>query len=375
MYYDCTNYYFEIEMEDEFRKFGFFKEHRPNPIVQMGLFCDADEIPVAYDLFKGSQNGQISMVSIEEKMLNNVENSHLIVCADAKLCSANNKYFNSIANRDYIFVQSLKKIKEYLDDEIFDKNNNKWIKVNERFKYFVRPINDKINVTLQGNCSFKKEHEANIIVTYDQDFADYLAIVRENKIEKALNIIKHLYKYNKESSKDGKQYIKEINFDKNGETINKNLVLDVKKIEEEKKYDGYYALITSLVDESPEKVIAINKKRWESEDCFRIMKTNLKARPVYLSREERIKTHFLINFVALIVLKLLQKKLRATLPKEDTTILKILTSLREMEVTKICDRIYVNENISELTKHISELLNMNFDKKFFKQKYLNTLLD
>lgn len=375
MYYDCTNYYFEIEIEDDFRKYGFSKEHRPNPIVQMGLFADENGIPICFDLFKGNQNEQLSMVPIEEDFLCNKEKPHLIICADAGLCSANNKYFNSVQNRDYIFVQSLKKVKQYLSNEIFSETNDKWVVVNDKFKYFVRPINDEISVKLANNSQFKTSHEANLIITYDEDFANYLKYVRDKRIEKALKIIASPSRFNKESAKDGKQYIKKVEFNNNGEIITRNLELDIDKIKEEEKYDGYYALITSLIYENPLKVISINKKRWEIEDCFRVLKTDLKARPVYLTNEDRIKTHFLINFVALTILKMMQKKLRETLSHEETTITKILDALREMQLIEMNDTIYLNGNVNELTRAICKLLDIKLDNKYIRANYLRTLTD
>ena len=145
------------------------------------------------------------------------------------------------------------------------------------------------------------------------------------------------------------------------------IVLLQKKYYYEEKYDGYYALITSLVDEDPLKIISINKQRWEIEDCFRTLKSYLKARPIYLSKEERINGHFLLNFVALTVLKLMQKKLRETNPKEETTISKIIESLRELEITEIADNIYANGNVSSLGSKIMDLYKLNLNKKFLKK--------
>ena len=375
VYYDCTNYYFEIEVEDEFRRFGFSKEHRPNPIVQMGLFADADGIPICYDLFAGSKNEQTSMVPLERKLLTKIGGSRLIVCADAGLCSANNKYFNSIGGRDYVFVQSLRKVKGYLDDEIFDPGNRKWVSAGDGFRYFVRPINDDIKVSLAGKGAVSKSHEASIIVTYDRDFDEYLKAIREKRVEKAMSIIKSPSKYNRETSKDGRQYIKDISYDKNGEIVGKRLSLDEEKIRAEEKYDGYYALITSLVDEDPLEVIRINKRRWAIEDCFRVMKSYLKARPVYLSREESIRTHFLINFVSLTVLKIIQKKLRESMPREETTIEKIIASLRMLQATKVTDQIYVNGNVDGLASAICKAFGADMGQKFLRKKYLNGLLD
>ena len=366
-YYDCTNYYFEIDIEDDFRKYGFSKEHRPNPLVQMGLFSDKDGIPLAFDIFNGSQNEQKSMIPIEKEIITNITNSHLIVCADAGLCSANNKYFNTIkGKRDYIFVQSLKKVKEYLEDEIFSEENDKRVIISPTFKYYQRPINDKIKVTLFGE-TIEPIHEAKIIVTYDEDFANYLRFVRNKRIEKAKAIIASPSKYNKETSKDGKQYIKDVKYDKNGQIVSTKLFLDQEKINYEEKYDGYYALITSLVDENPLKIISINKQRREIEDCFRTLKSYLKARPVYLSKEERINGHFLLNFVALTVLKLIQKKLRETKSREETTIPKIINALRELEITEIAENIYANGNVSALSSEIMNLYKLNLNKKFLKK--------
>ena len=366
-YYDCTNYYFEIDIEDDFRKYGFSKEHRPNPLVQMGLFSDKDGIPLAFDIFNGSQNEQKSMIPIEKEIITNITNSHLIVCADAGLCSANNKYFNTIkGKRDYIFVQSLKKVKEYLEDEIFSEENDKRVIISPTFKYYQRPINDKIKVTLFGE-TIEPIHEAKIIVTYDEDFANYLRFVRNKRIEKAKAIIASPSKYNKETSKDGKQYIKDVKYDKNGQIVSTKLFLDQEKIDYEEKYDGYYALITSLVDENPLKIISINKQRREIEDCFRTLKSYLKARPVYLSKEERINGHFLLNFVALTVLKLIQKKLRETKSREETTIPKIINALRELEITEIAENIYANGSVSALSSKIMNLYKLNLNKKFLKK--------
>ena len=247
--------------------------------------------------------------------------------------------------------------------------------LSDKLKYFVRPINDEINVKLVNNSEFKTSHEANLIITYDEDFANYLKYVRNKRIEKALKIIASPSKFDKESAKDGKQYIKKVEFNNNGEIITRNLELDIDKIKEEEKYDGYYALITSLINENPLKSISINKKRWEIEDCFRVLKTDLKAIPVYLTNENRIKSHFLINFVALTILKMMQKKLRETLTHEETTINKILDALREMQLIEMNDTIYLNGNVNELTRAICKLLNIKLDNKYIRANYLRTLTD
>ena len=372
LYYDATNFYFEIDVEDEFRKFGYSKEHRPNPIVQMGLLSDHQGIPISYELFKGNQNEQLSMIPIEKKIITGIKDRRLIICADAGLCSANNKYFNSTSNRDYVFVQSLKKVKKYLSEEIFDEKEGKWVHVNENFKYFVRPINDEIIVSLIENNSFKNIHEANLIITYDEDFAKYLKGVRARRIEKAKKIIANPNKYDKDTSKDGKQYIKDIRYTSDGEIVNKTLVLDLDKIKKEEKYDGYYALITSLIDKKPENVIAINKHRWEIEDCFRILKTTLKSRPVYLSEEDHIKGHFLITYVALFVVKLLQRLLRtkSELGIEETSTEKIIESIRQLQVTKINNEVFVSGNVDTLSKTLSNMFNLGLDKRFIRESFL-----
>jgi len=373
LYYDCTNYYFEIDVEDDFRKFGFSKEHRPNPIVQMGMFIDGSGIPVGYDLFSGNQNEQLSMIPIEKEILKTYKDSKVIICADAGLCSANNKVFNSIEDKNYIFVQSLKKIKSYLNEEIFDEKNNKWIKVNDKFKYYSRNINDKISTNLLTADYTNIVHEAKIIVTYDQDFCDYMRSVREKRIEKALKIIANPRSFSKETSKDGKQYIKSINYDSNGEIINQKLELDENKIAEEAKYDGYYGLITSLIDEDPVKIIQINKQRWAIEDCFRTLKTNLKARPVYLSNEQRIRTLFLVTFTSLVILKILQKLLRKTLPLEDSTMEKIIDSIKEFSITKIDESTYKNNGTSQIINELCKIFDIKLDYEFIKGEYLKKI--
>lgn len=374
LYYDCTNYYFEIEVEDEFRKFGFSKEHRPNPIVQMGMFIDGSGIPVGYDLFSGNKNEQLSMIPIEKEILKTYKTSKVVVCADAGLCSGNNKIFNSFADKNYIFVQSLKKAKSYINDEIFDENNDKWVKINENLKYYSRNINDKVSTTLFSNGTMMVNHEAKLIITFDQDFCDYMKMVRQKRIEKALKIIENPNSFTKETSKDGKQYIKTINYDGNGEIIEKKLELDFEKIHEEEKYDGYYALITSLVDENPMNIIGINKQRWSIEDCFRTLKTDLKARPVFLSSEDRIRTHFLIAYTSLVLLKLIQKLLKKTISEEDSTMPKILYALRNFSIVKIENSIYKNCGTNEIIQELCKIFNVKLDNDFIKGDYLKSFL-
>ena len=317
LFYDCTNYFFEIEEDDDFRKYGKNKEHRPNPIVGMGLFMDGDGIPLAFNTFPGNQNEQITLRPLEEKIINDFDNSKFVVCTDAGLASKTNRKFNNTNNRRYVTTQSLKKLKSFLKDWSIDLSKE-W-KIDGSDKTFdISKLRDNEELIKKYyNKVFYKERwikenglEERLIITYSPKYQEYQKRIREKQIQRAQNIIdKNPKKIKSNNENDPKRFIETISITTNGELASENhYSLNQDKIDEEAKYDGLYGVCTNLEDDVKD-IIKINKRRWEIEESFRIMKSEFKSRPVYLSREDRIKAHFTTCFLALAIFRYLEKKL------------------------------------------------------------------
>ena len=317
LFYDCTNYYFEIEEEDEFRKYGKSKEHRPNPIVGMGLFMDGDGIPLSFDTFHGSKNEQGTLKPLEEKIINDFENSKFIVCTDAGLSSTANRKFNNTNNRKFVTTQSLKKLKEFLKDWSLDLSKG-WKLPGSDKTFNISKLRDNDDlINKYYDKVFYKERwikedgiEQRLIVTFSPKYQQYQRKIREGQIQRAMKIIdKNPKKIKFNNDNDPKRFISSISTTDNGEVASQtHYSIDNEKVSDEAKYDGLYAVCTNLEDDVLE-IIKINKRRWEIEESFRIMKSEFNARPVYLSREDRIKAHFTTCFLALVIYRYLEKKL------------------------------------------------------------------
>lgn len=334
LYYDCTNYFFEIEQDDGLKQYGVSKEHRPNPIVQMGLFMDGDGIPLAFNINSGNTNEQVTMVPLEKKILSDFELSKFIVCTDAGLASKENREFNNVKNRAFITTQSIKKLKKHLKEWALSTEG--WHLENDNNEYDISKI-DESDDSVSKLVFFKerwiKENdlEQKLIVTYSIKYRNYQRSIREKQIERAKKAIssnpQNLKKHNQN---DYRRLIEQISCTDDGEVADKTFFdINEKVIAQEEMYDGFYAVCTSLEDEA-QAIININKRRWEIEECFRIMKSEFKARPVYLSRDDRIKAHFLTCFIALMSYRLLEKRL-----EEKYTCPEIINTLKNMNFYKI----------------------------------------
>ena len=332
LYYDCTNYYFEIEQEDELRRYGKSKEHRPNPTVTMGLFMDADGIPLAFDIFPGNQNEQTTLKPLESKVIKDFGCSEFIFCSDAGLGSRANRRFNSLANRSYVITQSLKKMpKEDRETALkptqFKKPGfDKWIDIStldESAPEVYETIYYKEIPVVNGNM------DETVIVTYSPKYKAYQKRIREQQISRAMKMIEQPGRKRKSKNQnDPARFIKTTNVTNDGEIAEKKVCeLDSDKIRDEEKYDGFYAVITNLEGDIGG-ILKINRQRWEIEENFRIMKTDFEARPVYVRREDRIKAHFLTCYISLLVYRLLEKKVG-----NNYTCNEILSTLRSMQVT------------------------------------------
>jgi len=338
LYYDCTNYYFEIKRESGLKQYGISKEHRPNPIVQMGLFMDGDGIPLAFNINPGNTNEQITMQPLEEKILKDFNLSKFIVCTDAGLASENNRKLNSYGKRAFITTQSIKKLKKHLKQWAL--NAEGWQLPGKAKTYNINDINENSH----KEATFYKERwikenglEQKLIVTYSIKYRDYQRSIREKQINRALRALEsNTSNMKKTNSNDYKRFIKQIHCTKEGEIAEKKAYsLNTVVVEDEMAYDGFHGVCTNLEDDGRE-IIQINKRRWEIEECFRIMKSELKARPVFLSRDDRIKAHFLTCYLALIIYRLLEKKLNS-----EFTCGEIISALKSMNFIRVRGEGYI----------------------------------
>ena len=334
LFYDCTNYYFEIEDDDDLRKYGKNKEHRPNPIVGMGLFMDGDGIPLSFDTFPGNKNEQVTLKPLEEKIINDFGNSKFVVCTDAGLASNSNRKFNNKNNRKYVTTQSLKKLKEFLKDWSIDLTKGwKLSGYDKTFDISSLRDNEELINKYYDKVFYKERWikedgiEQRLIVTFSPKYQEYQKHIREKQIQRAKNIIdKNPKKIKSRDENDPKRFIENIPTTDTGEVaLNNNYSINQDKIDDEAKYDGLYAVCTNLED-NVEEIIKINKRRWEIEESFRIMKSDFKARPVFLSREDRIKAHFTTCFLALVIFRYLEKKLN-----EQYTSSQIIETLKKFD--------------------------------------------
>lgn len=337
LYYDCTNFFFEIEQEDDLRKYGKSKENRPNPIVQMGLFMDGDGIPLSFDITPGNTNEQVTLKPLEQKIIKDFNLADIVVCTDAGLASKANRKFNDTNTRKFITTQSIKQLKNFLKEEVLDLTNG-WKLIGSDKVYNIEKLRTDSNlIEIYKDKIFYKERwikeegiEQRLIVTYSVKYQEYQKNIRNNQIERAKKLIeKNPKKIAKPKQNDHKRFIETINTTSSGEiaeetyfSINQNL------IDEEAKYDGLYAVCTNLED-NVEDIIKVNHRRWEIEESFRIMKTEFNARPVHLTREDRIKAHFITCFLALVIYRFLEKKI-----DEKYTTSELIETLKNMNFLK-----------------------------------------
>jgi transposase len=342
LYYDCTNFYFEIEEEDGIKQYGASKDHKPNPIVQMGLFMDGDGIPLAFSLFNGNMNEQLTLKPLEKKILSDFELSKFVVCTDAGLSSEANRRFNDREERAFITTQSVKKLKAHLKKWALDPTGWKLSgsdKIHDISKLdeMIEKADAKGKERIRSMVFYKErwikedDFEQKLIVTYCVRYRDYKRSIRNSQIERAEKIMEQNPSVIKKSRQnDCKRFIKKTNVTTNGEIAEKELYsIDTALIEKEASYDGFYGVCTNL-DDDVSQIIKINQRRWEIEECFRIMKSEFEARPVYLTRKERIEAHFITCFIALVIYRLLEKRLN-----EKFTCGEIIGELREMNFKRI----------------------------------------
>lgn len=335
LYYDCTNFFFEIEEEDGLKQYGKSKENRPTPIVQMGLFMDGDGLPLAFDITSGNTNEQTTLKPLEQKIIKDFETSKFVVCTDAGLASTANRKFNNINSRSFITTQSIKKLKGHLKDWCLDLTKG-WKLFGSNKKYNISKLRENKNlINIYKDKTFYKERwinedglEQRIIVTYSVKYQEYQKNIREKQLDRARKLIEtNPKKIGKAKQNDFKRFIETTITTPQGEVAEENHYnINEEKIIEESKYDGLYAVCTNLEDDV-NTIIKTNHNRWEIEESFRIMKSEFKSRPVYLSRDDRIKAHFVTCFLALLVFRYLEKKLN-----NEYTAYEIIDTLKDMNL-------------------------------------------
>lgn len=376
LYYDCTNFFFEIECEDDFRKYGKSKENRPNPIVQMGLFMDGDGIPLSCEITPGNTNEQITLKPLEEKIIKDFEMAEVVVCTDAGLASKSNRKFNNTNTRKFITTQSIKQLKEFLKKEALDLTKGWKLIGNEKTYNIEKLRTDEKLIEAYKDKTFYKERwikedglEQRLIVTYSAKYQEYQKNIRNNQIERAKKLIeKNPKKIGKAKQNDPKRFIESVNTTETGEVaVETYFTINQSVIDEEAKYDGLYAVCTNLED-SIEEIVKVNHRRWEIEESFRIMKTEFNARPVFHSEEECIKAHFLICFLALTIYRYLEKKL-----DEKYTVGEIIDTLKEMNLN-LKDDDYIPSYIrTDLTDDLHNKFNFRTDFEIITEKNLKKI--
>lgn len=375
LYYDCTNYYFEIEQDDDFRKYGKSKESRPNPIVTMGLFMDADGIPLAFDVFPGNQNEQTTLKPLETKIIRDFACSEFIFCSDAGLGSKANRRFNSFGNRSYVISQSLKKMRR--EDRQIALNPKQFRRLGSN-KFIDISTLDESDPDIYETIFYKEVPVVNgdmneiVIVTYSPKYKAYQKRIRGQEIARAVKMIEQPGRKRRgKNQNDPARFIKSTAITENGEVAGRNIYdLDSDRISEEEMYDGFYAVITNLEGDVGE-ILKINRQRWEIEENFRIMKTDFEARPVYVRRDERIKAHFLICYISLLVYRLLEKKLGNAY-----TCNEILGTLRSMQVTLLSKESgYIpSYKRTDMTDDLHKVFGFHTDYEFISKSTMRSII-
>ena len=369
LYYDCTNYYFEIEQEDGDKKYGKGKEHRPNPIIQMGLFMDGDGLPLAFSLFPGNSNEQTSLKPLEKKVLGDFGCKKFIYCSDAGLASEDIRVFNHMGERSYIVTQSIKKLPAEDRAWALDKKGFKRVSDDKPVDITKIPDDDQNLYYKDEPFTTKKLHQR-LIVTYSPKYAQYQKTIREKQVERAEKMMNSgNTKKTRKNPNDPARFIGIFAATKDGEVADIHSYLDENKIASESQYDGLYAVCTDLLDDDVCDILKVSEGRWQIEECFRIMKSDFSARPIYLQDENRIKAHFLICFLSLLSYRFLEKKLGYKYTCEN-----LLDTLKDMNFADIEEQgfvpLYKREKI---TDDLHDISGFRTDYQFITKSRMKTI--
>jgi len=359
VYYDVTNYYFEIDDTDELRKKGVSKEHRPNPIVQMGLFMDAAGIPITFQLFPGNTNDCLTLRPNLSRIQRQYNLGKVIVVADKGMTTGDNIYYTLSAKNGYVFSMSVRGADKELKSYVLKDEGYEWY--GSEYKRKSRLYPRTILVTATNGKKIKKVVDEKQVIFYSEKYAKRAKAQRDATVAKALELIKKPGKFTRATSYGAAGYVKNIKFNKDtGEIITPQtaLKLDEDKLREEEALDGYYAIVTSEYKESADRIIEIYRGLWRIEESFRVTKSDLEARPVYVSREDHIQAHFLTCFIALVIARILEMKL-----EHKYSIGQILESLSKADCTHMKQNFYLFDYYDDVLKNMENLFDIDFSKR------------
>lgn len=376
IYYDCTNYFFEMEQAEmnTLPQYGKSKENRPLPIVQMGLFMDSDGIPLSLCIYPGNTNEQVTLKPTEQKLISDFGMSKFVVCTDAGLASSANRRFNNIQNRAFITTQSIKKLKKEMKEWALDPTGFRIAGSTALITYDIRTIDaDKHLETIfyKERLVDRGSFEENLIITYSLKYRNYHRRIRDEQIERAKKALSSgSIRTAKKNQNDFRRFIQKTATTKDGEIADKkSYCLDVTRIADEANYDGFYAVTTNLED-TPDEIIKVNKNRWQIEACFRIMKHEFKSRPVYLKTDNRIAAHFTTCFIALMLYRLVEKTLHS-----QYTCTEIIRTLREMNFLKLEGNGYIpTYTRTDITDLLHERFGFRTDYEILTEKQMKQIL-
>ena len=369
LYYYCSNYYFEIEQEDGNKKYGKSKEHRPNPIIQMGLFMDGDGIPLAFSTFAGNANEQTSLKPLEKKILGEFGCQKFIYCSDAGLGSESIREYNHMGERAYIVTQSIKKLKKEEKEWALDPQGFKKVSDDTPVDITKLDSSDKGLYYKDEPYTTKKLHQR-LIITYSPKYAAYQRTIRNKQVERAQKMLDSgNTKKNRKNPNDPARFIEKTAVTPEGEAADIKYSLDENKIAEETLYDGLYAVCTDLLDDNVADILKVSEGRWQIEECFRIMKTDFSARPVYLQDENRIQAHFLICFLALTIYRFLEKKMDLKYTCEE-----LLETLNAINFVEIQEQGYIPlYKRDAITDDLHEACGFRTDYQFITKSKMRTI--
>lgn len=369
VYYDVTNYYFEIDEQDDFRRKGISKEHRPDPIIQMGLLMDNLGFPIAYKLFKGNDNDCTTLLPVIKETRKTFDLGRIIIVADKGINTAENIYYNLKRGNGYVFSQSVRRANKELKDYVLKEEGYEWYGNEYKRKSRIYPREIEV---MENGRKIKKKIDEKQVVFYSKDYDKRAKAERQSAIKKAKDLIKDPSKFNQATSYGAAKYVKNLHFDKEtGEIIKTKGILSFneEKLKEEEKLDGYYVIITSELNFTDDKAIETYRGLWKIEEAFKITKSDLEARPVYLSREDRIKAHFLICYIALTIARILQHRVENRYPAS-----KILESLNKVCCSIVEENYYMFNYRDEVTDAIGESLGIDFTRKYMKLGEIKKIL-
>lgn len=377
LYYDCTNYYFEIAMASGDKQFGISKQHQPRPLVQMGLFLDGSGLPLAFTLTPGNQNEQLTLKPLEERILQDFSLSKFVVCTDAGLASKANRRFNNIGKRAYVTTQSIKKLNQSLQRFALDPSGWFLAGTSSERTYHL----DDLEANEQDDRLFYKMQaitdgtlEEFLVVTFSQKHRAYQRTIREQQIQRAVKKLNRPSSLKKKRPNDPARFITAIHHTEDREVADKTqYVLDEEVIANEECFDGFYAVCTNL-EGNPEDIIRINQGRWEIEQAFRTLKTEFRARPVYLGNDNRIQAHFLTCFIALLIYRLLENRVNRH-SQEKISGMTLLQTLKQMDFLKLKNGDYVPAYTrTHITDALHNMAGFRTDTELVSKKYLQKVI-